>query len=289
MNTKYQECKNYKTAGLIVRPYTELKEAFFSLKEILARYGIKLLVEKRSAKILQWEGTSFDTLCKKCDFLISLGGDGTLLFTCRKSYGHEIPVLGIHAGRLGFLTLIEQKDMEWFFDELHGGHCEIHTRMMLEVIFRKDKKIKRKDVAFNDVVFYREPLAPMPKIKGYLNDKFFNSYYGDGVIVSTPTGSTAYNLSAGGAIIYPLSHSVILTPICPHSLTQRPLVMPMNFDLKFKSNSNVFIVIDGQEHYKMSEYDSVVIRQAKYGAKLFHHDKRDYFDTLKEKLSWGNS
>lgn len=288
MKTVCQNYKNYKNAGLILHPYSDLKEVFLTLKNILKTYQIDLFVEKNSAKILQCEGVLFEELCKKSDFLISLGGDGTLLYTCRKSYGYEIPVLGIHAGKLGFLTLIEQKDMEWFFKELFSGNCEIHTRVMLEVAFKKDGKIKHKEVAFNDVVFYREPLEPMPKVEGYLDGKFFNAYYGDGVIISTPTGSTAYNLSAGGAILYPTSKSMILTPICPHSLTQRPLVLPMRFDLEFKSSSKVSVVIDGQENFQMCEFDSVALSQARHGAKLFHHDKRDYFDTLKEKLSWGN-
>lgn len=289
MNTNCQEYKNFKNAGLILRPNSNLTEAFFTLKKLLQAYDVNLFVEKQSAVSLECKGYEFEELCKRSDFLISLGGDGTLLYTCRKSYGYEIPVLGIHAGKLGFLTLIEQKDMGWFFREFYDGKCEVHTRMMLDVTFKKEGELKQRDVAFNDVVFYRAPLATMSKIDGFLDGKLFNSYYGDGVIVSTPTGSTAYNLSAGGAILYPLSKSIILTPICPHSLTQRPLVLPMSFDLEFQSSYHVSVVIDGQENFSMDEFDSVVISQAKFGAKLLHHEKRDYFDTLKAKLSWGNA
>jgi len=128
----------------------------------------------------------------------------------------------------------------------------------------------------------------MTTIKAYVDGELFNSYYGDGLIVSTPTGSTAYNLSAGGPVVYPLTEALILTPICPHSLTQRPLVLPVDFEVSFESSDDTVIVVDGQDIYNMSDVDFVSVKMAEKGAKLIHSLKRNYFDVLKNKLHWGN-
>ncbi len=282
------DIKNFKTAGLFLRPESDLAKSYDKLKNILNLYDIKLIVEKNSAKLLNLKGVEVKKLCKKSDFLISLGGDGTLLYACRSSYPKELPILGINGGNLGFLTLIKQDEMKWFFNELKAGNVSIEKRLMFEVDFIKNDKCVKKDIAFNDVVFTRDASSAMVHVDAYINKKHFNSYYGDGVIASTPTGSTAYNLSAGGTIIYPLSQGFILTSICPHSLTQRPLVMPANFSVEFKSK-DCKIVIDGQNEYKMKPYDSVLVKKAKKSARLFSHDSRDYFDILREKLNWGNA
>ena len=143
-------------------------------------------------------------------------------------------------------------------------------------------------VAFNDIVFSRSKISHMTTIKAYVDGDLFNSYYGDGLIVSTPTGSTAYNLSAGGPVVYPLTEALILTPISPHSLTQRPLVLPVDFVVSFKSSDDTVIVVDGQETYKMSDVDFVSVKIAERGARLIHSLDRNYFDVLKKKLHWGN-
>ncbi len=284
---KNDKFKQFKTAGLILRPQSKPKKSFKQLNDILSSLGIKLLLEKRSAKLLNLHGMDMKDLCEQSDLLISLGGDGTLLYTARSTYPNKIPILGINAGNLGFLTLIKQDEMKWFFGEFKRSRFDIQSRLMLEIEFIKNKKCIKKDVAFNDVVFSRDAKQDMIKVDAYINSKLFNSYYGDGVIFSTPTGSTAYNLSSGGPIIYPLSNAFVLTSICPHSLTQRPLVMPSNFSLIFKSE-DCKIVIDGQNDYFMSDYDEVLVKKAKKCTKLISHKSRDYFDILREKLNWGN-
>ena len=128
----------------------------------------------------------------------------------------------------------------------------------------------------------------MSTIAASVNDYLINVYRGDGLIVSTPTGSTAYNISAGGPVVYPLTEALILTPICPHSLTQRPLVLPVNFEVEFQSDDDILIVIDGQDRYKMRNFDKVTIKIAQKSAKLIHSLERNYFNTLRDKLSWGN-
>jgi len=226
-------------------------------------------------------------MCKASDFLISLGGDGTLISLCRRSLKYHKPVLGIHAGQLGFLTDIQTDEISDFIEELFEGNYRIDTRMMLEVSLHVNGKVE-KVVAFNDIVLSRSKISHMSTIKAYVDGQLFNSYYGDGLIVSTPTGSTAYNLSAGGPVVYPLTEALIITPICPHSLSQRPLVLPVDFEIAFESDGDTVIVVDGQDTYTMNEIERVSVRIAKRGAELIHSLDRDYFEILKKKLHWGH-
>ena len=253
----------------------------------LAHKGIELLVESQSALTMGCEGVDFEYMCEQSDFLISLGGDGTLISLCRRSLQYDKPVLGIHAGQLGFLTDIQTEEIASFMDSILEGKYRIDTRMMLEITLCMHNH-EEHFVAFNDVVLSRSKISHMSRIQAYANGDFFNAYYGDGLIVSTPTGSTAYNLSAGGPIVYPLTEALIVTPICPHSLTQRPLVLPGDFELSFTNSDDTVIVMDGQDTYNMSEVKKVIVKRAKRSARLIHSLDRNYFDVLKTKLHWGN-
>ena len=291
-----EKLPSIKTVGLSIRPNSpQLKVYYEKLLNKFEKYGVKLLVEKKSAKILDIEGTSFEKMCQESDFLISIGGDGTLISLSRRSFPYDKPVLGINAGKLGFLADIKCEEIEDFIDKIFKGEYRIDIRMVLEIKLVKDFH-KKEIVAFNDVVFSRKSIEGMVNIKAfvssknsYMETKHLNSYYGDGLIVSTPTGSTAYNLSAGGPVVFPLTEAIILTPICPHSLTQRPLVLPVDFDIEFKSEDDVILVIDGQDIYQMKDFDKVCIRIADKGAMMIHRIQRNYFDVLKTKLHWGNS
>ncbi|MDD2383003.1 MAG: NAD(+) kinase [Sulfurospirillaceae bacterium] len=274
--------------GLVSKPHdTRLGSFVDEIKVALAKHGATLLVERKSAELLGCEGIEFEEMCDKSDFLISLGGDGTLISLCRRSFKYAKPVLGIHAGQLGFLTDIKTSEIGSFIDAIFEGKYSIDTRMMLEISLHVKGKIE-KFVAFNDIVFSRSKISHMTTIKAFVDGVLFNSYYGDGLIVSTPTGSTAYNLSAGGPVLYPLTEAFILTPICPHSLTQRPLVLPVDFEISFQSSDDTVIVVDGHDTYKMSDVDFVSVKNAHKGAKLIHCLNRSYFDVLKDKLHWGN-
>lgn len=274
--------------GVIIRPQSDLSDSVLRLENALKSHGISLHVEDVGAQYLGRQGgVPFEELAKNCDILVSLGGDGTLLSVCRRAYEFEIPVLGIHAGQLGFLTDTKLDEMESFVDALAAGEYRIDARMMLEVMLQ-NKNLSVKTVAFNDMVFSRASISAMAKIDAYIDDVLFNAYYGDGVIVCTPTGSTAYNISAGGPIVYPLTEALILTPICPHSLTQRPLVLPADFTLTLQSEDDTVLVVDGQDTYKMSEWERVRVRIAPKMARLVHNLGRNYFDILREKLHWGD-
>jgi NAD+ kinase len=277
--------------GLISKPHdSSLKPYYETLKKCLKKHNVELLVDSLSAALFGVEGVSFEQMCQKSDFLVSLGGDGTLLSLCRRSFAYKKPILGIYAGNLGFLTDIKSSEIEAFVEKIFTKEYRIDTRMLLEVtLHKKSFNIEEKLVAFNDVVFSRAKIAGMTTIRAYIENELFNSYHGDGLIVSTPTGSTAYNISAGGPIVYPLTEALILTPVCPHSLTQRPLVLPVNFEVEFKSeDKDTLIVVDGQDTYEMGDFESIRIKIADSGAKLIHRLDRDYFEVLKDKLHWGN-
>ncbi len=277
-----------KCAGLVSKPNdTSLVKFYRIIEHTLARYSVKLLVDEASAKNLGCNGVSFENMCQESDFLISLGGDGTLISLSRRSFYYDKPILGIYAGQLGFLTDIKSESIEDFLVKFFNGNYRIDERMMLEISLHVEDKII-KIVAFNDAVFVRYNITAMSRVDAFVDGQMINSYRGDGLIVSTPTGSTAYNISAGGPVVYPLTQALILTPICPHSLTQRPLVLPVDFEIEFKSKDDIQIVIDGQERYRMSDFDKVTVKIANRSAKLIHSLERNYFEVLKTKLNWGN-
>ncbi len=274
-------------AAIVIKPGgSDLKSVYKRVKRAFEKEGIVVRLDQASAQIInEKDGVAFDELCKMCDILVSLGGDGTLISVARRSYPYHKPVLGINVGTLGFLTDVHPDDIESFVKKLKKGEFRIDTRMMIEVaILGKKERI----VAFNDVVITRPAVSKMIYIDTFIGSELLNSYYGDGLIISTPTGSTAYNLSAGGPVVYPFTNAFIFTPICPHSLTQRPLVLPAEFEIKVATRSkSALIVIDGQDMYEFTPDDVVLIKKAPVGAKLIHRRERNYFNVLREKLGWG--
>ncbi|WP_187648337.1 NAD(+)/NADH kinase [Nitrosophilus labii] len=275
-----------KRVGIVLRPSApDLKELFFKIKNAFEKEGIEVLIDSISASMIGVLGQEFDVLCKKSDILTSIGGDGTLISLVRRSYRYHKPVLGIYVGKLGFLTDVLPDEIEDFIKKLKKNQVRIDNRMMMEAsISGKDEKM----FSFNDIVITRQAISKMIHIDAFIDKKWFNTYYGDGLIISTPTGSTAYNLASGGPVVYPLTNAYILTPICPHSLTQRPLVLPAEFEIQIKTKSeNALMVVDGQEIYEFSPNETITIKRAQIGAKLIHRLERNYFEVLREKLHWG--
>ncbi len=278
-----------KKAGFMLRPDTpSIKPVYETIKNHFNNSGIEVVLSKDSADMIGDNGMSFDDMCSECDFLVSLGGDGTLLSLVRRSYGSGKPVLGINAGNLGFLADITQDDVPSFLEQLHSGEYRIDDRMMIEGYVEQEGE-RESFYAFNDVVITRPTISKMAQIDAYINQEWFNAYRGDGLIVSTPTGSTAYNLAAGGPVVYPLTNVFIMTPICAHSLRQRPLVMPADFTIRLKSpKDQVVVMVDGQDSYSLAAGETLAIRGATIGARMLHRKERDYFSILREKLSWGD-
>ncbi|MEA3371846.1 MAG: NAD(+)/NADH kinase [Campylobacterota bacterium] len=277
-----------KRVGVLLRPSTpELKSTFFKLEKIFNKHDIEVYIESNSAGMIDVMGMEFEHLCKQCDILVTLGGDGTLISAVRRSFDYDIPVLGVYAGNLGFLADVSMDELEEFVVSMIEENCRIDERFILEAtIIKNGEEVAIH--AFNDIVLTRPSISNMISIETLVDGKSFNTYYGDGVIVATPTGSTAYNLSAGGPVLFPLANVFTLTPICPHSLTQRPVVMPGEFSIEMKTPSNpALMIVDGQDMHELDIGESVYIRLSRKTAKLIHREEFNYFDVLKEKLGWG--
>ncbi|MFZ2968960.1 MAG: NAD(+)/NADH kinase [Sulfuricurvum sp.] len=278
-----------KSVGIILRPSTpELKTMFLETKRIFESRNIEVFIDHISGGMIDVMGEPFEMMCSHCDFLVTVGGDGTLISAVRRVYPFQLPVLGIHAGKLGFLADLDFNELESFVDKLLVGDFRIDDRVMVQATISTKHGI-REVVAFNDIVLTRPSISKMIRLETYVDGRNFNTYYGDGVVVSSPTGSTAYNLSAGGPVLFPNTNVFALTPICPHSLTQRPVVLPGHFEIEIKTlDANALVILDGQEMIKITHHDTVHIKLAQSGAHLIHRKEFNYFDVLKEKLGWGN-
>lgn len=280
---------NIKRVGMILRPSTpELKEMFFEAKRIFESRQIEVIIDNISGGMIDVMGQPFDMLCQNSDFLVTIGGDGTLISAVRRSYHYQLPVLGIHAGKLGFLADLDFSELESFVDKLLAGEYRIDQRAILQATIVTPNG-ESEIYAFNDIVLTRPSIAKMIHLETFVDGRSFNTYYGDGVVVSTPTGSTAYNLSAGGPVLFPLTQVFALTPICPHSLTQRPVVLPGHFEIEMKTpDTSALVIIDGQDLVEITDRDTVHIKLASGAAHLIHRKEFNYFEVLKEKLGWGN-
>lgn len=277
-----------KTVGLVIRPSTpNIKTSFLQIKSELEAKGAKVLVEKVSANLMSCDGSELDEMCKNSDILISLGGDGTLIALARKSYSYNKPILGINAGNLGFLTVAGKDDFGPLLDAVFAGDYTIEKRMILEFEHKVNGETK-KQYAFNDAVITKNIFSKMIDIEVYNEAHLINSYYGDGLIICTPTGSTAYNISSGGPVVYPLANNFILTPICPHSLTQRSLVIPGELNLRLiVTDANAVIILDGQETVELSKGKETRVQRAPNDVMLITPKGIDYFGILRKKLGWG--
>lgn len=229
-----------------------------------------------------------EELLKQSDFLISLGGDGTLISLCRKVHFLGKPVAGINAGRLGFLTAFSLKDGINSYKNMFKYECYLQEYNLLEVKLCTKDGQKVTKYAFNDAVFASDRTRSLIDISTAQGGKMFNHYRADGLIISTPAGSTAYNMSANGPIMHPDTPAFILTPVCPHSLSQRPVVLAKGFEISLVVE-NAILYLDGQELFKTKKYESIKIGLSDKKLSLLQLRNRDYFQVLKEKLHWGEN
>jgi len=275
-----------KIAGFILKPDAfDIKDIYEDIKKMFENVSIEVLLEKSSAEQLGFaDGLDFDTLCVQSDFLVTLGGDGTLISVARRGFKYQKAVMGINLGTLGFLTDIMPDEIEHFLEKFNADEYRIDKRMMIKATIN-DEEI----VSFNDVVISRNVVSGMINLDAKVNNMLFNKYHGDGLIVSTPTGSTAYNLSCNGPVVYPLTDAFIVTPISAHSLTQRPLVLPVDFQITFENTDKekAIVVIDGHDIYDLNPSDIITIEVAASKAQLIHRSERNYFEVLNKKLHWG--
>lgn len=231
-----------------------------------------------------------EDLAGAADLVLVLGGDGTMIATSRMIGDVEVPVLGVNYGGLGYLTEFRIEELYDALEMILAGNFRLDKRVMLAVELHRGDEILNRNRVLNDVVINKSALARIIEIEAYLNQQYVSSFRADGLIVSTPTGSTAYNLSAGGPLIFPSMNAVVITPICPFTLSNRPLVVPDDavIELLMKTaNEEVALTLDGQVGFPLTVNDRVVIRKSRTTFNLIQPSTRNYFDVLRDKLRWG--
>jgi NAD+ kinase len=231
-----------------------------------------------------------DDLCKGVDLLIVMGGDGSFLVGARAAVQHGTAILGINLGGLGFLTEVGPNEVEPLLPKLLKETLPTEERFLLQAKLKRQGKLLGSWLVLNDVVIHRGALARIIDLSAYNRGHLISRYKSDGLIVATPTGSTAYSLSAGGPIVEPGVDAILITPICPHALTNRPLVLHTLEQLMFRldnSNGKVFLTLDGQEGFEMQENDEVEIEKLPQRLKIVKSPDKTYFEILRTKLKWG--
>lgn len=231
-----------------------------------------------------FDGDDFDA-----DFAISMGGDGTLLKTAARVGAKQVPIIGVNIGRLGFLAAVNPSDIEKAFEALYRGQYRIHSHSVIMAETEEGGEIMSAPYALNDIALLKRDHASMISIRTSINGEYLMTYQADGVIVTTPTGSTAYSLSNGGPVIAPDTSTLCLTPVAPHSLTVRPIVVPDDsvITMKVESRSHSFLAaVDGRS-VSLSDGTVVRISKAPYSARIVRFTEHRYFTTLREKMMWG--
>lgn len=279
--------KKIGSVGIVIKPdHAEAKATAIELASWLDANGLEQVCETIPAD----EITAENQKRIDADLIVVLGGDGTMISTARLLSDRDVLVLGINYGSLGYLTDFRIEEMFPALEAIIAGEYEIDRRVMLETEHWRGGERLASGRILNDVVVNKAALARIIEIDVRLNDLFVNTFRADGLIISTPTGSTAYNLSAGGPIVYPSMNAVVLTPICPFTLTNRPIVIPDSSEIELllhNENEGVVLSLDGQTGYPMQAKDRVVIRKSETTFNLVQPANRNYFDVLRDKLKWG--
>ncbi|MBE0067704.1 NAD(+)/NADH kinase [Thermoanaerobacterium thermosaccharolyticum] len=225
------------------------------------------------------------------DFIVALGGDGTILNVARQCASFSTPILGVNLGHLGFLAEVDNENIYEAVEKIIKGEFSIDKRMMLEASVVKDNMEVVNFIALNDIVVTRDSFSRMVKLKVFVNEQYVNTYLADGIIISSPTGSTAYSLSAGGPIVYPNLELFVITPICPHTLHSRSIIVSEKDRIKLVivgENQDVMITTDGQQGYKLDSGDNIYIRKSNKYTNLIRLKNTNFFDLLRSKLSERN-
>ncbi|MCC7341983.1 MAG: NAD(+)/NADH kinase [Bryobacterales bacterium] len=283
-----------RTIGLIAKPNVEASEKWVpKMVHWMRSRGLTLRLDRVTAGYLgEQGGLPASEVPEGCDLLISLGGDGTLLAVTRAVMGREVLIFPVNLGRLGFLSAIPAECvMEELERVLRGQYRESRRRLLHCGLYRGEDLVASFE-ALNDVVVTNASLARMVEFDLRVDESHMCGYKADGVIISTPTGSTAYSLSAGGPIIYPTVECFCLTPICPHILTNRPVVVPDSSVLELTLNSRsdgVWLTIDGQVGQTLEPGDRVVCRRSERVVRLVAPPNKHFFDVLRDKLKWGGN
>ena len=266
----------------------EILQRLFALLEARA---LDIVVETETAAALDLaHATScpLDHIGNEIDLAIVLGGDGTLLNVARALAIHRIPLIGINTGRLGFLADVSTENMG-IIDDILDGHYQAEERFLLSAEIIRNGVTVLTHLAFNDVVVNKGELARLIEFETYIDEQFVSGSRADGVIIATPTGSTAYAMSAGGPILHPTLAAIVLVPICPHTLSNRPLVVHSDsrVEIILVSDQSAHATFDGQSNFGLRNFDRVRVRRAEVPVTLIHPQGRNHYEVLRQKLNWG--
>jgi NAD+ kinase len=282
-----------KSVGILTKPqFPEDKSTLHDVVTWLRARSIDVMLDTTSASLLGEQGGFQKTqLAGTADVLLVLGGDGTMLNAARLAGERGIPILGVNMGGLGFLTEVRLENLYPSLERVFANDFVLDERLMLQTHVHRHGETVARGVVLNDVVISKGTLARMIELKIAIQGRFVTNLRGDGLIVSSPTGSTAYSLSAGGPIIDPAVQSLILTPICPHTLTHRPLIVPGNAEIDVTLTSKddgAMATLDGQVGVAITQGDKVVIQTSEHRTRLIRFPESNYYDVLREKLKWGD-
>jgi NAD+ kinase len=281
-----------KVAAIISRPARpEVASIFPELLAWLHAHGYEVIVDPETAKYSNGheEVPRSQMSSRPLDLVVVLGGDGTLLSAVRATAASDAPLLGVNLGSLGFLTDVPLSSLFSMLDQIAQGRAAVEQRSLMQCDLLRDEQILGSYKAFNDVVVNKTALARLNNYDLFVDKSFVSSYRADGMIVATPTGSTAYSLSAGGPVVMPTVKAFVITPVAPHSLTHRPLVVPdaAVVELQLRSDEEVaYLSLDGQPGLDLKDGDRVRCRRSEHKVSLFRTDA-DFFHVLRTKLKWG--
>jgi NAD+ kinase len=279
--------------GIVAKPdAAEAPAALDRLLGWLSTRGLHVALDKEASGLTSGASAASvrkEDLPGQVDLLVVLGGDGTLLSMARAVGDLGVPILGVNLGGLGFLTATPLDEIMAAVEALVSGQMVIEERMMLAARVRRRGEWLPTYVALNDVVILKSAMSRIINLSVSVEGRHATAYRADGLIISTPTGSTAYSLSAGGPILFPLMDAVVLTPVCSHTLTNRPIVLPGHdrIEVILRSAQQVMLTLDGQVGVELEENDTVEIRQAAARIRLARFPHKDFFSVLRTKLKWG--
>lgn len=264
------------------------------LARFLQGRGLQVVVDENTARVLPepvGPAIPLEQLGERVDLAIVVGGDGTLLHVARSLAAYAVPVIGVNQGRLGFLTDIPLANMEREVGKILDGEYQAERRLLLHAEIHRGGRIVQAARAFNDVIITKGGVARLIEYETYIGDQFVNSARGDGIIIATPTGSTAYAMSAGGPILHPMLPALALVPICPHTLSNRPIVVSSDSVVQIAlvglMAGHAYVTFDGQLNYNLEDGDRIHVRRAEHWVELLHPLARNHYDVLREKLGWG--
>jgi NAD+ kinase len=282
-----------KSIGILTKPkFPEVKATLQAVVTWLRARNIDVILDTTSAGLLgESSGVQKTQLASQAGVLLVLGGDGTMLNAARLAGERGIPILGVNMGGLGFLTEVRLENLYPSLERVFANDYVLDERLMLKTHVHRHGETVAQGAVLNDVVISKGTLARMIELKISIQGRFVTNLRGDGLIVSSPTGSTAYSLSAGGPIVNPAVHSLMLTPICPHTLTHRPLIVPGNAEIEVTLTSKddgAMATLDGQVGVAISQGDSIEIKISEHRTRLIRFPETQYYEVLREKLKWGD-